>query len=56
MGNETACVPAELMPEPIDLPDDFAVDPHASYDRLHALGPVHHVRFPDSSTGWLITG
>ncbi|WP_330230952.1 cytochrome P450 [Nocardia sp. NBC_00508] len=41
---------------PIELGDEYYRNPHAAYDRLRDLGPVHYVRFPDGRTGWLVTG
>ncbi|MRH88080.1 cytochrome P450 [Nocardia sp. SYP-A9097] len=55
MGLETASAAGELATEPFVLADDFYQDPNASYDRLRARGPVNRVRFPDGSTGWLVT-
>lgn len=40
---------------PIVLTDEFFQDPHATYERLRELGPVHHVRFPHGVIGWLVT-
>ncbi|MBF6327564.1 cytochrome P450 family protein [Nocardia transvalensis] len=55
MGHETASETAELATEPVELTDDFYLEPHLVYERLRSRGPVHYVRFPDSSTGWLVT-
>lgn len=55
MGYETVSAAGGLATEPFELTADFYQEPHAAYDRLRARGPVNYVRFPDSSTGWLIT-
>lgn len=55
MGHETACAAKELAVDPFELTDDFYQDPYTAYDRLRSRGPVHYVRFPDSSTAWLVT-
>ncbi|WP_433203311.1 cytochrome P450 family protein [Nocardia sp. CA-107356] len=55
MVHENASAASELAAEMVELADDFYHDPHAVYDRLRSRGPVHHVRLPDSTTGWLIT-
>ncbi|CAL9369512.1 Cytochrome P450 monooxygenase PikC [Streptomyces sp. enrichment culture] len=46
----------------IDLVDqqavgaDFTRDPYAVFAALRERGPVHHVRFPEGTDGWLVVG
>ncbi|MBU3067407.1 cytochrome P450 [Nocardia sp. NEAU-G5] len=56
MVRENASRAGELVAEPVDLTEEFFRNPHAVYGRLRGRGAVHFVRFPDASTGWLITG
>lgn len=56
MVHETKAAVGALAVEPVELTDDFFRSPHAVYQRLRDRGPVNFVRFPDASTGWLITG
>lgn len=53
MVNSTGAAAATA--KPIELGEEYFQDPHASFDWLRDLGPVHYVRFPDTRTGWLIT-
>ncbi|MCU1645743.1 MAG: Biotin biosynthesis cytochrome [Nocardia sp.] len=55
MVYDSACPAAGLTTEPFDLTEGLFGDRHGSYDELRGRGPVHLVRFPDLSTGWLIT-
>jgi cytochrome P450 len=36
------------------LSDDFYQDPHAVYHALRERGPLHRVRLPDGTLGWLV--
>ncbi|MQY23153.1 cytochrome P450 family protein [Nocardia macrotermitis] len=56
MADETTAVVGESAIEAVELGEDFFREPHAVYERLRRRGPVHFVRFPDASTGWLVTG
>ncbi|WP_024800417.1 cytochrome P450 [Nocardia sp. BMG51109] len=56
MGYEAGSVTEGWTAEPVDLTEEFYLNPHGVYARLRERGPVHYVRFPDSSTGWLVTG
>jgi cytochrome P450 len=38
----------------VELKDDFYQDPHSVYSTLREQGPVHHMRLPDGTLGWLI--
>lgn len=55
MGQETVSAAGELAIEPVELTEAFYRDPYAVYDRLRDSGPVHYARFPDATTGWLVT-
>ncbi|MEU9558531.1 cytochrome P450 family protein [Streptomyces fumanus] len=52
-SHEQAVVPTRL-PQ-VGTPD-FKAHAHERYAALRALGPIHRVRLPDGSAGWLVVG
>ncbi|MET9295291.1 hypothetical protein [Streptomyces sp. NPDC003077] len=49
----TSPTTSSALPQPFD--DAFAADPYATWARLRAEAPAHHVGLPDGSSAWLIT-